>query len=80
MLRLPRMFLSIENRNYGLYFYGQLVSSLGSWLPSVLQAWLVNRLTVFLVPVGAGSFYPASAAAVPLSYRWPTEVSLRNPL
>jgi hypothetical protein len=45
MLRLPRMFLSIENRNYRLYLLGQLVSLLGSWLPSVAQAWLVYSLT-----------------------------------
>src|SRR6267142_2437974 len=45
MIRLPRMFRSIENRNYRLYFFGQLVSVLGSWLQSVAQAWLVYRLT-----------------------------------
>jgi len=45
MLRLPRMFRSIENRNYRLYFFGQTVSVLGSWLQSVAQAWLVYRLT-----------------------------------
>ena len=45
MLRLPWMFRSIENRNYRLYFFGQLVSLLGSWLQSVAQAWLVYRLT-----------------------------------
>jgi MFS family permease len=39
------MFRSIENRNYRLYFFGQLVSVLGSWLQSVAQAWLVYRLT-----------------------------------
>src|SRR6266478_4344068 len=39
------MFRSIENRNYRLYFLGQLVSLLGSWLQSVAQAWLVYRLT-----------------------------------
>ena len=45
MLRLPRMFRSIENRNYRLYFFGQMVSVLGSWLQSVALAWLVYRLT-----------------------------------
>ena len=45
MLRLPAVFRSIENRNYRLYFFGQLISSLGSWLQSVAQAWLVYRLT-----------------------------------
>ena len=45
MFRLPRMFRSIENRNYRLYFLGQSVSVLGSWLQSVAQAWLVYQLT-----------------------------------
>jgi MFS family permease len=45
MLRLPRMFRSIQNRNFRLYFFGQLISVLGSWLQSVAQAWLVYRLT-----------------------------------
>ncbi len=45
MCCLPRMFRSIQNRNYRLYFFGQLVSVLGSWLQSVAQAWIVYRLT-----------------------------------
>src|SRR5260370_18266829 len=35
----------IENRNYRLYFFGQLVSLLGIWLQSVALAWLVYSLT-----------------------------------
>jgi len=45
MLQLPRMFRSIENRNYRLYFFGQLTSLLGSWIQSVAQVWLVYHLT-----------------------------------
>lgn len=45
MFHLPRVFRSIENRNYRLYFTGQTVSVLGSWLQSVAQSWLVYRLT-----------------------------------
>ena len=45
MHHFPRMFRSIENRNYRLYFVGQSVSVLGGWLQSVAQAWLVYRLT-----------------------------------
>jgi MFS family permease len=39
------MLRSIENRNYRRYFFGQMVSVLGSWLQSVAQTWLVYRLT-----------------------------------
>src|SRR5260370_38455456 len=45
MLHLPRMLRSIENRNYRVYFFGQLVSLLGIWLQSVALAWLVYSLT-----------------------------------
>src|SRR6267142_1832136 len=45
MVQLPWMFRSLENRNYRLYFFGQMVSVLGSWLQSVAQSWLVYRLT-----------------------------------
>src|SRR5258708_13428579 len=45
MFRLPRMFRTIEDRNFRFYFCGQLVSLLGSWLQSVAQVWLVYRLT-----------------------------------
>src|ERR1041384_6811262 len=45
MHHFPRMFRSIENRNYRLYFVGQSDSVLGGWLQSVAQACLVYRLT-----------------------------------
>jgi hypothetical protein len=72
MLCLPRMFRSIKNRNYQLNFFGQLVSLLGNWLQSVAQAWLMYRLTGSSLQLGLVVFHRASAAAVPLSYRWTT--------
>jgi hypothetical protein len=72
MLRLPRIFRSIENRSCWLYFFGQLVSLLGE-LASVSCAGLARVPPHgFLVPVGTCSFHRASAAAVPISYRRPT--------
>ena len=72
MLRLPRMFRSIENRNCRLYFFGQAGFITGE-LASVSCAGLARVPPHgFLVPVGACSFHRASAAAVPISYRWPT--------
>ena len=40
-----RLFRSLGVRNYRLYFFGQLVSSLGTWMQTVAQAWLVLRLS-----------------------------------
>jgi MFS family permease len=56
MPRLPRMFRSIGNRNYRLYFFGQTFSLLGSWLQSVAQAWLVYRLTSSSFELGLVAF------------------------
>jgi MFS family permease len=40
-----RTFRSLRNRNYRLYFLGQVVSLTGTWMQSVAQAWLVLKLT-----------------------------------
>jgi MFS family permease len=56
MPSLPRTFRSIGNRNYRLYFFGQTVSMLGSWLQSVAQAWLVYRLTGSSFQLGLVAF------------------------
>jgi MFS family permease len=50
------MFRSIQNRNYRLYFFGQTVSLLGSWLQSVAQTWLVYRLTGSSLDLGLLAF------------------------
>ncbi len=42
MRSLARAFAS---RNYRLFFGGQVVSLIGTWMQSVAQAWLVYRLT-----------------------------------
>jgi MFS family permease len=38
-------FRSMRTRNYRLYFYGQLISTSGTWMQSVALGWLVLRLT-----------------------------------
>jgi len=42
--RVP-MLRSLRHRNYQLFFGGQLVSLVGTWMQSVAQSWLVYRLT-----------------------------------
>ena len=46
------MFRSMRIRNFRLYFYGQLVSSTGTWMQSVALGWLVLRITGSGVAVG----------------------------
>ncbi|MDP9242398.1 MAG: MFS transporter [Actinomycetota bacterium] len=43
---------SLRVRNYRLYFYGQIVSLIGTWMQSVGQAWLVLRITGSGVALG----------------------------
>jgi MFS family permease len=38
-------FRSMSVRNYRLYFTGQLISTTGTWMQSIAQAWLVLQLT-----------------------------------
>jgi MFS family permease len=40
-----RVFRAFGHRNYRLFFSGQLVSLIGTWMQSVAQAWLVYRLS-----------------------------------
>ena len=43
--RVPAMLRALRYRNYRLFFSGQLISVIGTWMQSVAQSWLVYRLT-----------------------------------
>jgi MFS family permease len=43
--RWPAMFRAFRHRNYRLFFSGQIISLVGTWMQSVAQSWLVYRLT-----------------------------------
>lgn len=43
--RPSRTFRALQHRNFRLFFYGQLVSLIGTWMQSVAQQWLVYRIT-----------------------------------
>lgn len=45
-----------RHRNYRLYFFGQLVSQVGTWLQNAAQAWLVLDLTHSAEAVGVLGF------------------------
>jgi len=48
-----RTFLSLRNRNFRLFFYGQLVSNTGNWLTNVALTLLILHLTNSGLAVGA---------------------------
>jgi MFS family permease len=43
--RLKTSLRALRNRNYRLFFAGQLTSLVGTWMQTVAQSWLVYRLT-----------------------------------
>ncbi len=51
------LFPALSNNNYQLYFWGQLISLIGTWLQIIAEGWLVFKLTnsAFLVGVIAAA-------------------------
>jgi len=70
------IFRTLRYRNYRLFFAGQCISLIGTWMQQVAVSWLVYRLTdsVFLLGiVGFASQFPTflfSPLAGVLSDRW----------
>src|SRR5215831_5755232 len=50
---LRRTFGSLDSYNYRVFFAGDLVSYIGSWMQTMAEAWLVLQLTGSGVAVGA---------------------------
>ena len=42
---LHRTFSALRHRNFRLFFYGQLVSLVGTWMQNTAQGWLIYKLT-----------------------------------
>jgi MFS family permease len=42
---LPRTFAALRHRNFRLFWFGQLISLIGTWMQSIAQSWLVLDLT-----------------------------------
>jgi MFS family permease len=55
-------FAALKHRNFRLFFIGQLVSLIGSWMQNTAQGWLVYRLTGSKVLLGT----VAAAASLPM--------------
>lgn len=74
---LLRAFLALRHRNYRLFWFGQMISLIGTWMQTTGQAWLVLELTHSpwqLGLVGALQFLPVLLFAVfggVFADRWP---------
>src|SRR5438132_7683697 len=55
-LRIPTAGRALRHRNFQLFFSGQLISLVGTWMQTVAQSWLVYRLTGSGLKLGAVGF------------------------
>ena len=63
---LPATLRALRHRNFQLFFGGQLISLIGTWMQIVAQSWLVYRLTgssLLLGSVGFASQFPVFVVA-----------------
>jgi MFS family permease len=67
---------SLRHRNFQLFFSGQLISLIGTWMQNVAQSWLVYRLTGSSLLLGVVSFagqipvFPMAPLAGMVADRW----------
>ena len=54
--RLPTMLRALRSRNFQLFFSGQLISLVGTWMDTIAEAWLVYRLTGSSLLLGTVAF------------------------
>ena len=52
-------FASMRHRNFQLYFGGQLISNIGTWMQIIAQSWVVYQLSHSEVTLGWVAFAPA---------------------
>ncbi|MCX7166806.1 MAG: MFS transporter [Rhodocyclales bacterium] len=71
-MNLPASMRALEHRPFRLYFFGQGVSILGSWIQQVALAWLVYRLTGSAALLGLVAFAALAPMLVvgPLAGAW----------
>ena len=55
-LRVNTIFRSLRHRNYRLFFSGQSISLIGTWMQRIALPWVVYRMTDSEVLLGVVSF------------------------
>ena len=55
-MKLPATLRALQYRNFQLFFSGQLISLIGTWMQTVAQAWLVYRMTHSSILLGSVGF------------------------
>ena len=55
-MQLSKAFRSLQNRNYALFFWGQLVSRVGMWMQRTAVIWVVYTITHSAFMIGVATF------------------------
>jgi len=63
---LPQTFRSLRHRDYRLFWFGQMVSLVGTWVQDIAQNWLIYRLTGSPAMLGWVNFV-ALVPAIPVT-------------
>jgi len=71
---LVSMFRALRSRNYRLFFFGQGLSLVGTWMQRVALGWLVYRMTDSALMLGVVAFF----AQVPVSLLSPVAGALAD--
>ncbi len=75
--RAAGMFRALKTRNFQLFFSGQIISLVGTWMQTIAEAWLIYRLTGSSVLLGLLGFvgqipiFLLSPLAGLVADRWP---------
>jgi MFS family permease len=75
--RVAAAFRSLKHRNFRLFFGGQIISLVGTWMQTIAEAWLIYRLTGSSVLLGVLGFvsqipiFLLSPVAGLAADRWP---------
>src|SRR5882724_10028480 len=78
--RLPVTLRALRHRNFQLFFSGQLISLIGTWMQTAAEAWLVYRLTgsaLWLGVIGFASQFPVFLVA-PIGIWFPPRNTCQN--
>lgn len=76
-ISLRHTFRALRHRNYRLFFYGQLVSLIGTWMQTTAMSWLVYQITGSKLLLGVVA--AASSAPMMLFSLWGGAVADRYP-
>src|SRR5580692_11689086 len=80
--RVTLSFPAFQSRNYRLYFGGQSVSLIGTWMTRLATSWLVYRLTgsAFLLGIVGFSGQIPTFLLAPFAGVWVDRLNRRNVL